>query len=421
MRKIKYLLIVLFAAPLWHACNKFEDMPETSVNERINERMEEYQTYLSAAPFGWKAYLLTKSGLQKNFTFKFDDKNRVISTLEDDASKREESSYRLKYLQRPSLLFDTYSILHKLADPNPNVYGGEWSKGMESDFEFAFMSASANRIELKGLFNESKLILIKATSEEDSKNTFVDNAKMINEIMKLRTYFKRTTIDDKEYEVDFNPGDRKFALIYYVDGFAKRIESSFYVVGNEVNFYTPLVLGTDTIKVLNDVSFNTAGYVDVKLGAVNLKITEAIEPLYYDKTAVTRFWASGRQLSFTPWVSDSKKDYLNDASITAGTGLNQRVAILGYNPAYDLMGYAADYSLYFGTAIAKTIDVNTGLIKYSFLGTVGSIPAAYRTIIIQTAQNFADPKGLYVIEKGASKYDLVTASDARKWISFGPL
>jgi len=397
-------------------------MPETSVNERINERMDEYQRYLSSSEHGWKAYLLTKSGLQKNFTFKFDDKNRVWTTLEDDVTDTEQSSYRLKYLQRPSLLFDTYSLLHKLADPNPEVYNGEWAEGMKSDFEFAFMNATADRIELKGLYNESKLILIKAKSSQDLQNTFLDNDALIGEIMKLRTYFKRTIIDDKEYEVDLNGGVRRFALIEYIDGFAKRTESSFYIVGDEVHFYTPLVLGKDSIKTLNDVKFDAAaGYVTATMGSAQLKISEAIEPLYYDKTAVNRFWASGRQLSYTPWVADGVQDYLNDASITAGTGLNQRVGILGYNPAYDLIGYAADYSLYFGTAIAKTIDPNSGLIKYTFLGSLGTIPAAYRNIILQTALNFADPKGLYVIEKGASNYDLVTATDARKWISFGPL
>lgn len=422
MKNLKLIFAIICSFTLVVSCSKFEEMPEVSVNERINEKMDLYQNYLSSAQYGWKAYLLTKSGLQKNFSFKFNDKNRVWTTLEDNVNNMEESSYRLKYLQRPSLIFDTYSLLHKLADPDESIYNGERGEGMESDFEFSILKASENHIELKGLFNESKLILIRAKSEEDLNSTFKDNEDMISVVSKLRTYFKRTTIDGKEFEVDFNSGDRKFGLIEYIDGFPEVKESSFYVVGDEINFFNPIVLGNDTLKSLKDVQFNSEGYLEAKLGNATLKITEAIEPLYYDKTAVNRFWSSGRQLSFGYWVHEGVKDYLNEASIATNTGMNQQVIILGYNAGYDLLGYARNWSLSFGPAISKVIDTNTGLIKYTFLGTVGTMShVASRNIAIAAARNYADTKGLYVIEKGASSYDLVTVTDARKWIRISPL
>lgn len=422
MKKIKLFLTIICFYPLFHSCEKFVDMPESSVNERINEKMDLYQNYLSSAKFGWKAYLLTKSGLQKNFTFKFDDKNRVITTLEDDKTLSDESSYRLKYLQRPSLLFDTYSLLHKLADPDGGVYNGETGEGMSSDFEFAFMNATADRIELKGLYNESKLILIKAISDSDLMNTFDDTDNMINVLSKLKTYFKRTNIDGKEYEVDLNYGDRKFGLIQYVDGFPQTIESSFYIVNDEVKFYDPIVLNNDTIKNMNTITYNNSGFLSAKFGKINLEIKEAIEPLFYDKTAVNRFWAAGRQLSFGYWTKEGVQDYLNEKSIGINTGLNQQVIILGYGTAYDLLGYARNWSLSYGRAISKTIDNSTGLIRYSFYGTLGSMShVASSTITRQAADNYTDVKGLYVIEKGASSYDLVTATDAKKWIRISPL
>lgn len=422
MKRIKILVIGILCFKLFGGCNKFQDFPESSIDERINERMELYSNYLIGAPFGWKAYLLTKSGLQKNFTFRFNNQNRVFTTLEDDKSLTEESSYRLKYLQRPALIFDTYSLLHLLSDPDASVYGGVFAEGMQSDFEFHFVNATEDRIELRGVFNESKLIFIKANSALDATNTFDDMDAMLATLLKLKTYFKRTVIDGLEFEVDLNPNDRRFGLVYYEEGFAVRNMSSFYVVGDEINFYDPIILGVDTIRKLTDVSFNPSGYLSVNFGQVNLQITESVEPLFYDKTVISRFWASDRQLSFGYWSRDAVKDYLNESSIATITGLNQQIMWMDFNPSIDLLGYARNFSLEYGPAIRVTLDYTTGIVKYVYAGSLGTMnPLAQRNIAVEAAQNFTDPNGLYIIEKGASVYDLVTVTDARKWVSITPL
>ncbi|MCI0920450.1 DUF4302 domain-containing protein [Sphingobacterium rhinopitheci] len=421
MRRIRILIIAIVSLQLFYGCNKFQDFPDTSVDERINERMELYAEYLTDAPFGWKAYLLTKSGLQKNFTFRFNNVNRVFTILEDDVTEMDESSYRLKYLQRPTLIFDTYSLLHLLADPDDGVYGGVVAEGMRSDFEFHFLEATADRIELKGIYNESKLILIKATSVLDASNTFNDTDALLSEVSNLRTYFKRTLIDGVEYEVDLNTADRRFGLVRYEGGIAVRSSSSFYIVGDEINFYEPIVLGLDTIHKLTDVVFDPTGFLSAKLGSVNLRITEAIEPLFYDVTVISRFWASDRQLFFSSWTRDGVKDYLNESSVATLTGFNQQIFWMGFNTGYDLLGYAQSFSLAYGVAIGYNLDFTTGIIKYSYLGFLGSMAAGPRAITLQAAQNFTDPNGLYIIEKGASVYDLVTVTDARKWISITPI
>jgi hypothetical protein len=64
-------------------------------------------------------------------------------------------------LQQPSLIFDTYSYLHLLADPDPNVNGGRVGAGLSSDFEFYVDSTVADTMKLVGRFNGSKAILTK--------------------------------------------------------------------------------------------------------------------------------------------------------------------------------------------------------------------------------------------------------------------
>jgi hypothetical protein len=73
---------------------------------------------------------------------------------ETTATVLKESSYRLKALQQPTLIFDTYSYLHLLSDPDPNVAGGIAGKGYNSDFEFAYdpTIAQADTIILTGRF-----------------------------------------------------------------------------------------------------------------------------------------------------------------------------------------------------------------------------------------------------------------------------
>ncbi len=386
------------------------------VDVRLTDSLAQYQTALVSAKYGWKAYLLTNIDIAVDFTMKFNDRNRVVMNAEYQINQ-EESSYRLKALQRPTLLFDTYSILHELSDPNPNVLGGGVGTGYKADFEFAIISTTKDKIVLEGTFNKSKLILIRAESEEDLASTYEETTSMQDKLSQIHTYFKRTEIAGKNYEAKIDVGSKRINFISAETG--ENVGSNFYVVKDDIRFFNPILIGKDSIAGLSNVKYDPSGFLAASSGTLNLKITESITPMNYDKTAVTRFWRSDRQIAFTPWVKDGEEDYLNDNSVSVGTGINRRIAWLDYGPGYDLLAYAQGNSIYFGTAIAGTIDLQSGLIKYQYLGTLGTIPAAYRNIILQTALDFTDPKGLYVIETALGQYDLVTVSDARKWISFG--
>lgn len=413
----KYLLFSILFLIVLSSCKKDKTSAiMDDVDIRLADSLARYQATLYSAQFGWKAYLLTNTNIAVDFTMKFNDKNRVIMNAEYEEDQ-EESSYRLKALQRPTLLFDTYSILHELSDPNPNVLGGGVGTGYKADFEFAFISATKDKIVLEGTFNKSKLVLIRAESKDDLESTYDETMSMQDKLSKIHTYFKRTEISGKSYEAKIDIGNKRINFISSETG--DNVGSNFYVVKNDIKFFSPIVLGKDSLVGLSNLKYDPSGFLVANSGVLDLKITESITPMNYDKTAVTRFWRSDRQISFTPWVKDGIEDYLNDNSVSIGTGMNRRLAWLDYGPGYDLLGYAQGNSLYFGTAIASTIDLQTGLIKYQYLGTLGTIPAAYRNIILQTALDFTDPKGLYVIETALGQYDLVTVSDARKWISFG--
>src|ERR1044072_3323098 len=140
------ILYIIFAISLFASCRRDDDnLFDKSPDERLNETLTKYQTALTASTTGWNANLVTGDGGSYRFYFSFDDKNRVQMYSDWDTSTSSnvrESSYRLKALQQPSLIFDTYSYIHILSDPDGSVNGGTYGQGLKSDFEFAIDTAT---------------------------------------------------------------------------------------------------------------------------------------------------------------------------------------------------------------------------------------------------------------------------------------
>src|SRR6185312_11809852 len=140
MRKIiaYAVLMVLIAS----SCTKKDDhLFNESPDDRLSKKLGDYQTQLSGASYGWKMVIEPAGGGAYGFYVKFNNENRVQMVSDFDSASAvtlKESSYRLKALQQPSLIFDTYSYIHVLSDPDDGVNGGVFGKGLQSDFEFFF-------------------------------------------------------------------------------------------------------------------------------------------------------------------------------------------------------------------------------------------------------------------------------------------
>ncbi|HVG15474.1 MAG TPA: DUF4302 domain-containing protein, partial [Chitinophagaceae bacterium] len=174
-------LYILFLFMLVSGCvKKSDELFDKTADERVSESLAAYQSALVAAP-GWKLFVYPE-GLKSQdievggltYYVKFGDNNRV--TMVSDfvvpmALTTKESGYRLKAAQRPSLVFDTYSYIHAAADPDPEVSfspTGEGGYGWGTDYDFSFTDAQpkGDTIRLKGNFNQSEALLIKATQAE---------------------------------------------------------------------------------------------------------------------------------------------------------------------------------------------------------------------------------------------------------------
>src|SRR5687767_8603234 len=166
MKKIIYITIILASIV---SCSKEKAAFDKDADDRINEQLASYQSVITGAANGWTATLYTRLGNTYSFYFRFNESNRVYMYCDFDtttAGVLKESSYRLKSLQQPCLLFDTYSYIHLPADPDASVNGGYNGGGLFSDFEFSIDTLTTDSIRLTGRFNGSTAILRKASAQD---------------------------------------------------------------------------------------------------------------------------------------------------------------------------------------------------------------------------------------------------------------
>lgn len=405
------------------------------VDERLSEVLASYQDQLIDAEFGWKGYLLTDNETPATFLFKFNDKNRTVMSA-DYKPTEVESSYRLKALQRPTLMFDSYSTLHLIADPTSSVFGGETANGYFSDFEFAFLSASADTIKLEGTFNKSKLILIKSKSAEESNAVFTSLQEISNVVSKLKTYFKRTTIGGLECEVKLD-GVAQILAFSYLDGeILKTLKSNYYVSGNDLILHSPLIIGKETITQLTDLSFDVpTGFINANFNGNSIQIKEAVSPLKMDMGAAQR-WYNQRAANFNDcWVSDyafhanGVDDFCKFRDVPNFQTLWYAGASVFGGP-YDGMitfttGLAAPY-----TFSNTPIDIHEGKAKFTLFASAGTftgtspiamaMSAARKILYGASTAGSSEEWYLIPTSEDGKKYDMVRVSDAQAWISWRP-
>ncbi|TDH26833.1 DUF4302 domain-containing protein [Segetibacter sp. 3557_3] len=439
---------ILLVSVILSSCRK-DDAPafEKSADERLNEVLTNYQNQLTSAENGWKAVIYPAGGGAFSFYFKFNASNRVNMVSDFDSASAvtlKESSYRLKALQQPSLVFDTYSYVHVLADPNENVgvkadvNGGPVGVGLKSDFEFYFDSSSTDTINLIGRMNGSKAVLVKATPQE--AQVFTSGAFNINQFRsaygRILEYFKRLSIGGQTYELNINNTTRRITFNWLdASNNLQSFSSLFYFNTTGIGFVTPFNTGTTVISELRNVNWVSASNsLTVTIGTVTGTIAGAKAPLKIDISAPQRWRQyaidNGNDYWYSPWGWHSNG--VDDV-------LNLRTSIPGYNYViYGPRGYGGwtggdlcgvIHSAGNGARAASYAAppaIANGIIKFTWLqsniGFGSALPAAANNLIYGTTNSIraylTDPDGFYLVQTGPSSYDMVETAEAKTWISW---
>lgn len=273
-------LYIILLAFLFAACSKdkteslFGEKPE----ERLEAAMKEYKAAMTGSTYGWKTVIYPNAGGAYAFYFKFGTNDRV--TMYSDvtlaaAGQSLESTYRLKAVQRPSLLFDTYSYLHLLSDPDPNAFGGVTGEGYSVDFEYSIDSVSADTIKLTGIANNTKMVLIKATQAESDAYAAGDFEALIDATetyMLQQPWLYLQFSDGIRLQVSVNTFSKTFTLLY-IDGSGQVqiLSTPYYYTLDGLRLKTPITYNGNTFDELFWDSVKKVFYVTVNGQRVEVK------------------------------------------------------------------------------------------------------------------------------------------------------
>ena len=423
-----FLILIVIAS-----CRKDDkSVFNKSPDERIKETLGKYQTALTGAPAGWNATITTGTGGIYHFYFRFNDSNRVFMYADinlETATVLKESSYRLKALQQPSLIFDTYSYLHILADPNSSVNGGIVGAGLVSDFEFSLDTLTTDSIRLTGSINSAKVALKKATQQDldDWQNGRWAKVLAFQNIGKIQNYFKRITIGGKEYEIQVNLVTRTITFTW-VDGSGntQQFTTGYNYSAGGIAFTAPFNTGTQTINGLEIVSWDASNFIlNVKVNGTAAAIAGAIQPLKTDLAAPARWWNYAINNGGAYWISGNGF-HVNGVDDAFGITTLAKYYYLIYWPTYDtandlfapvfLNDAGTGLTIQYGAAPNIPQFTGDGRAIFTLLGTYGTYPTSGPSALSLT--QLLIPQGYYFVQTGPTTYDMVSASNAKAWVNW---
>ena len=427
----QYLLYLFVIIATLTACKKEDDpiFPK-SPDERLNDTLNKYQQTLTGAPYGWKVLIYPAGVPHSVFGFycRFNDSNRVAMFSDFDAASSitlKESSYRLKALQQPSLLFDTYSYIHVLSDPDGGVNGGANGQGLGSDFEFALNGMSGDTILLTGRFNKSKAYLIKATQQEQQDYYNLKRNRAFENITKFLTYFKRISVGGSQYEIKVNIYAHTITFSWKdANGVLQSVEVGFYFTATGIAFSPAFTDGVNTITGLENIVWNEGTQT---LKGTDFTIAGFAKPLVVDSTAARRWWQQGLDQEY--WISPAG---FHDNGVDDAYNINglPDYYFMGFWPqygtsggaSYDLLGFVTQTgdkqpTLSYGPAFGAPTFSTDGRVRFSYLGDLGDYPPDI-TPIAKTVSKLVDANGFYLVQTGPNAYDMVSAKDGKAWITW---
>lgn len=194
MKKLNIFLFMLMALALQSCLHDDKDSFSDSAAERMQKRLIENEATLRTAPNGWlMKYYPNQNKIYGGYTLlvKFNEANKVeIMSERGGHTKVVESLYSMVSDSGPVLRFDTHNeLLHYFAEPkNPDGIGPADS-GMQGDYEFVIIEATAEKITMKGKKTGNTIVMLPIPAEKDweqGMELLVKNSKKLSQNSKFK-------------------------------------------------------------------------------------------------------------------------------------------------------------------------------------------------------------------------------------------
>jgi hypothetical protein len=251
----KFLVCFIVTQLAFLSCKKSEVEPlfSDSANKRITTAIDGYKKQLVGSEYGWKGAYYPNGAKDGGYSFylKFDATGRLSMYSDLDGlftDKAFETTYQVKALQKPTLIFDSYSYLHELVNPDYN--GGT---GYMADLELAVVSADENKISLVGNVNKTEMILTKLTKAESESlakgglaNIFDSSVDFVNTDKYLTIVFPTGERADISIDLD----TKKFTIFSIKNNNVDALETPFILTTTGIQFKNPLTLYGVTFQEL---------------------------------------------------------------------------------------------------------------------------------------------------------------------------
>jgi hypothetical protein len=402
--KMKKLLIYMFLLTgLVSGCKKNNDPILEDPDTRLTAELAKDQALLVSATNGWLATIYPKGGKGFSFYFKFGADGKVVMISDfntTSAATAAESTYRLKALQRPTLIFDGYNYIHMPADPDATVSGGGSSTatGLTSDFEFAFTGTVADTVKFEGTFNKNPMTMVKLSVTEAQAILAGGLKKIMDDATTaISGKILFVMLDNKQAPVSLSIPGKSVSIAGQTN--------SIYAFGLDgLNLKNPLKFGGYTF---NKVYWEpTDKYFYFLNGSTKIKIEISPAPLPLETSPALHTVLGTRWLSMQINVanlSDLSADFMakyNTANASLGT-LGNAGRYIEYitllfnpngtvtfqiryrNPSSPTSFFNADF------IYNMALDANTGIAKFTLAATPAGNASTIRTYVTALTDYFA--------------------------------
>ena len=206
MKKIIFFLLIIFQVAAFSGCTKksFVNAFDESPEERMAAQIDLVETALTTAENGWIGMLPTGIGGGYGFYMSFDkDKfvNMYADLVDSTASKARKSQYRVKADMGADLVFDTYTYITLLNDPDNSAFGGNTRDGFKSDIDFIYDHSTPDSLIFIGKRYRQTFSLVKATAAQKARYLNGEYLTAINA-------FKKFFTDNPNSYITLDNGDK---------------------------------------------------------------------------------------------------------------------------------------------------------------------------------------------------------------------
>ena len=238
MKKIHILFAVAILGLLTSCLKDQEDVFDKQSAVRAEEAIAADYKVLAGAEHGWlmKYYpspYRTYGGYSVFLKFTEDGKVTAASEIAKPTATAD-SYYKITQSAGIVLSFDTFNdIFHQFSTPDAPL-GGETGKGWEGDYDFEFVSASAEKIVLKGKKTGNYATLVPFT--DDNWAAYMSNTAVVEEDMNFPKY----TMNVDGLDVAITKSYRNFAMTYATATTDTTINVPYVVSDAGIEFYEPV-------------------------------------------------------------------------------------------------------------------------------------------------------------------------------------